>query len=140
VFFHATARQSKQWPSEYWVQTGNFIAQHGMPVLLPWGCQAELDAAKAMARKMTNAIVLPRLSMLEAVLLAQRADLAIGVDTGLTHIAAAYCRPTIELYCDSPRWNTEGNWSPKIINLGDCGRSPRTEEVHASINYLLQKN
>ena len=64
-----------------------------------------------------------------AVLLAQRAAIAIGVDTGLTHIAAAFNRPTIELYCDSPRWKTEGNWSPNIINLGDAGQPPARRAV-----------
>ena len=85
---------------------------------------------------MPNAQVLPRLSMMEAVTLAQRAALVIGVDTGLTHIAAAYERPTIELYCDSPRWKTEGNWSPNIINLGDCGTPPAVEEVAAALDAL----
>jgi heptosyltransferase I len=81
--------------------------------------------------------VLPRLPMMEAVLLAQRAAIAVGVDTGLTHIAAAYNRPTVELYCDSPRWKTEGNWSDKIINLGDEGHPPPIVEVKAAVERLL---
>lgn len=75
--------------------------------------------------------------MMEAVTLAQRAALVIGVDTGLTHIAAAFNRPTIELYCDSPRWKTEGNWSPRIINLGDKGAPPSVADVSAAIAVLL---
>ncbi len=86
---------------------------------------------------MPNAQVLPKLSMMEAVFIAQGAALAIGVDTGLTHIAAAYNRPTIELYCDSPRWKTEGNWSANIINLGDDGTPPTIAEVKAAIGELL---
>jgi heptosyltransferase-1 len=74
---------------------------------------------------------------MEAVALAQRAALAIGVDTGLTHIAAAYNRPTIELYCDSPRWKTEADWSPNIINLGDAGAPPTLAEVEAALARLL---
>ncbi len=86
---------------------------------------------------MRNAIVLPKLPMMEAVVLAQRAALVIGVDTGLTHIAAAYNRPTIELYCDSPRWKTEGNWSPSIINLGDLGNPPQLRDVEDAVARLL---
>jgi heptosyltransferase-1 len=86
---------------------------------------------------MKNARVLPKLSMMEAVTLAQRAALAIGVDTGLTHVAAAYNRPTIELYCDSPRWKTQGDWSPNIINLGDEGAPPDVAEVQTAIAALL---
>lgn len=137
AFFHATARPAKQWAPEHWVQAARLLAARGMPVLLPWGSDAEKQAAEQLAAQIPNARVLPKLPMMEAVLLAQRAALAIGVDTGLTHIAAAYNRPTIELYCDSPRWKTEGNWSPNIVNLGDLGAPPSVEEVAGAIDSLL---
>lgn len=137
VFFHATARAAKQWAPENWIALGKSLAARGMPVLLPWGSPAEHDAAQALAAQIANAHVLPKLPMMEAVILAQRAALAVGVDTGLTHIAAAYCRPTIELYCDSPRWKTEGDWSPHIINLGDSGMPPSLSEVETAVHTLL---
>jgi heptosyltransferase-1 len=137
AFFHATARPSKQWAPERWVDVARLLANRDMPVLLPWGSEAEKQAAEQLATQMPNARVLPKLPMMEAVLLAQRAALAIGVDTGLTHIAAAYNRPTIELYCDSPRWKTEGNWSPNIINLGDLGTPPSVGDVAGAIDRLL---
>jgi heptosyltransferase I len=137
AFFHATARPSKQWSPERWVAVSRLLEARGLCVLLPWGSDAEKQAAEELAAQMPNAHVLPRLPMMEAVLLAQRATLAIGVDTGLTHIAAAYNRPTIELYCDSPRWKTEGNWSTNIINLGDRGAPPSIEDVAEAIGQLL---
>jgi heptosyltransferase-1 len=73
----------------------------------------------------------------DAVTLARCAALVIGVDTGLTHIAAAFLRPTVELYCDSARWKTEGNWSDRIVNLGDAGAPPGVEEVQAAIAHLM---
>ncbi|MFC3110327.1 lipopolysaccharide heptosyltransferase I [Undibacterium arcticum] len=140
VFFHGTARASKQWRSADWVQVALMLADYGLPVLLPWGSQQELQQAQALAAQMPNARVLPKLSMMEAVTLAQRAALVVGVDTGLTHIAAAYSRPTIELYCDSPRWKTQGDWSDKIINLGDVGNRPDLVEVKAAVTRLLGQN
>jgi ADP-heptose:LPS heptosyltransferase len=137
VFFHATARAAKQWPAAHWVRIAQLLAVRGLPVLLPWGSESERAAAEQLAAQMPNARVLPRLGMMEAVLLAQRTALAIGVDTGLTHIAAACLRPTIELYCDSPRWKTEGNWSANIVNLGDRGTPPGAEEVAAALERLL---
>jgi len=137
VFFHATARASKQWAPENWVEAAGLLAERGLPVMLAWGSDAEREDAGRLAAQMVNATVLPKLSMMEAVLLAQGAALAIGVDTGLTHIAAAYERPTIELYCDSPRWKTEGNWSSNIINLGDQGAPPSVADVATAITSLL---
>lgn len=139
VFFHATARAEKQWAPENWVELAKTLHSYGLPVLLPWGSETERKAAEQLAEQIPNASVLPKLSMMEAVLLAQRASLAIGVDTGLTHIAAAYERPTVELYCDSPRWKTEGNWSANIINLGDSGSPPSVVEVIVAVDKLLQR-
>ena len=137
VFFHGTARAAKQWAPAHWIAVGRALAERAMPVLLPWGSPAEEVAAHALAAAIPGAQVLPRLPMMDAVLLAQRAALVVGVDSGLTHVAAAYCRPTVELYCDSPRWKTEGNWSPQIINLGDTGQPPAVVDVLDAIERLL---
>ena len=137
VFFHGTARAAKQWAPAHWIEVGQLLAVRAMPVLLPWGSAAERLAAQQLAAQIPGAVVLPQLPMMDAVLLAQRAALVIGLDSGLTHIAAAYGRPTVELYCDSPRWKTEGNWSPAIINLGDAGTPPTVGEVAAAVERLL---
>ncbi|MES2757617.1 MAG: lipopolysaccharide heptosyltransferase I [Pseudomonadota bacterium] len=135
VFFHGTARAAKKWPAPNWIATGRALAP--MPVLLAWGSEGEKREAELIAAGLPNAVVLPRLSMDEAVTLARNAALAIGVDTGLTHIAAAFVRPTIELYCDSPKWKTEGNWSPLIVNLGDKGAPPSVADVTAAAARLM---
>jgi heptosyltransferase-1 len=135
VFFHGTARDAKKWAPDNWVAAGAALAP--MPVLLAWGSAGEKADAEALAARLPNARVLPKLSMDDAVTLARNAALAIGVDTGLTHIAAAFLRPTVELYCDSPKWKTEGNWSPCIVNLGDRGAPPSAGEAIAAANRLL---
>ncbi|MDL2358617.1 MAG: glycosyltransferase family 9 protein, partial [Pseudomonadota bacterium] len=135
VFFHGTARAAKQWPASNWIATGAALAP--MPVLLAWGSAAEQREAALIAAGLPNAIVLPKLSMDDAVTLARNAALAIGVDTGLTHIAAAFMRPTIEIYCDSPKWKTEGNWSARIVNLGERGAPPTVAEVTGAAARLL---
>jgi heptosyltransferase-1 len=136
VFFHGTARDAKKWAWANWIATGRELAP--MPILLAWGSEKEKHEAEQLAAALPNARVLPRLSMMEAVELARHASLAIGVDTGLTHIAAAFYRPTVEIYCDSPRWKTEGNWSPRIVNLGDLGAPPTVAEVVAAARSLLE--
>jgi heptosyltransferase-1 len=137
AFFHATARDAKRWNDDGWIALAKTLHARAMPVLLPWGNAKEKHAAEQLAARMPNGRVLPHLSTMEAVLLAQRAALVVGVDTGLTHIAAAYVRPTVELYCDSPRWKTEGDWSPRIVNLGDTGAPPAVAEVQAAVVRLL---
>ena len=135
VYFHGTARDPKKWAPENWIALGRELAP--MPILLPWGSPKEQAEAEHLAANLPNARVLPKLSMADAMLLARHAGLVIGVDTGLTHIAAAFVRPTVEIYADSPRWKTEGNWSPRIINLGDRGAPPSVSEVLAAARSLL---
>jgi heptosyltransferase-1 len=136
VFFHATARAAKQWAPANWIALGRALAP--LPVLLPWGSPGEKAEAETLAAALPNALVLPKLSMMDAVELARHAALAVGVDTGLTHIAAAFVRPTVEIYADSPRWKTEGNWSPRIVNLGDAGAPPTVDDVVAHARRLLE--
>ncbi|MFP5390794.1 MAG: lipopolysaccharide heptosyltransferase I [Gammaproteobacteria bacterium] len=135
VFFHGTARDAKKWAPSHWIATGLALAP--MPILLPWGSQGERQEAEQLAAGIPHARVLPKLSMDEAVELARHAALAIGVDTGLTHIAAAFARPTVEIYADSPKWKTEGNWSDRIVNLGDQGAPPSVDEVVGAARRLL---
>jgi heptosyltransferase-1 len=137
VFFHGTAGADKQWPIASWREIAAAITARGLQVLLPWGNAEEQTRAQEIAMQLPNVNVLPALSLMEAIALAQSAALAIGVDTGLTHVAAAYRRPTIELYIATPRWKTEGYWSPHIINLGDTGAAPSVAEVRAAIDSLL---
>jgi heptosyltransferase-1 len=136
VFFHGTARAAKKWAPANWIALGQALAP--LQILLPWGSPGEKAEAEALAAALPNARVLPRLSMMDAVELARHTALAVGVDTGLTHIAAAFVRPTVEIYCDSPRWKTEGNWSPRIVNLGDTGAPPAAGEVVDAARALLR--
>lgn len=139
VFFHGTAGAHKKWPAHDWIMLGKHIAQLGYRILLPWGNRTELLEAEQLASHSTNMQVLPKLSMMEAIVVAQRAALVVGVDTGLTHIATAFYRPTIALYCATPCWKFEANWSEKIINLGDEGSPPSVAEVIAAVDRLLNK-
>jgi len=139
--FHATAGKSKRWSDDHWVTVGKTLVAKGMQVILPWGNDQEKELSTQIARKISGtyslagskAIVPSAFSIADAFGLVAGAKMTIGVDTGLTHLSAILGRPTIELYCDSPRWKTEGYWSPNIHNLGDKGQPPSVEEVLAAI-------
>ena len=137
--FHATAGKSKRWSDDHWVAVGKALMAKGIQVILPWGNDKEKETSQQIARKISGrfsldgskAIVPNSFSIADAFGLIGGAQMTIGVDTGLTHLSAILGLPTIELYCDSPRWKTEGYWSPHIHNLGDKGQPPSVEEVLA---------
>jgi heptosyltransferase-1 len=133
VCFHSTARAAKRWPTENWVELGKALSSQGYQVLFPWGSSEEMKISALMASQVPGAIVPRAFSIEEAYRLVAHAALTIGVDTGLTHLAAVLGKPTIEIYCDSPRWKTEGYWSKAIANVGDYKKSPLTREVEHAV-------
>ena len=136
--FHSTAREAKRWPNQNWVALGNELVSKGYQVVLPWGNVAEKDVSITIAKQIPGAMVPSAFSIEEAFSVIANAALTVGVDTGLTHLAAVLGKPTVEIYCDSPRWTTEGYWSGNIHNVGDIQASPHVEEViQASLDLLL---
>jgi len=138
VCFHSTARAAKRWPTEHWVELGKALSNLGYQVLFPWGSPEEMKISALMASQVPGAIVPRAFSIEEAYRLVAHAAITIGVDTGLTHLAAVLGKPTIEIYCDSPRWKTEGYWSGNIANLGDLKHSPRKNSVLQAAETLLK--
>jgi len=138
VCFHSTARAAKRWPTENWVELGKELSNQGYQVLFPWGSPEEMKISALMASQVPGAIVPKAFSIEEAYRLVAHAPLTVGVDTGLTHLAAALGKPTIEIYCDSPRWKTEGYWSSNIANLGDFRSIPQANAVLQAAEGLLK--
>lgn len=137
VCFHSTAREAKRWSNENWVALGNALVSKGYQVVFPWGSAAERAVSVELASQINGAVVPQAFSIEEAFSVVSAAALTVGVDTGLTHLAAVLGKPTVEIYCDSPRWKTEGYWSNNICNLGDIQAPPSAEEViEASLGLL----
>jgi heptosyltransferase-1 len=88
-----------------------------------------MNVSALIASQIPGAIVPSAFSIEEAYSLVAHAALTIGVDTGLTHLSAVLGKPTVEIYCASPRWKTEGYWSKTIANVGDYQRIPSVDDV-----------
>jgi heptosyltransferase-1 len=140
VCFHSTARAAKRWPNDHWVELGKVLSNQGYQLVLPWGSDAEMKVSALIASQVPGAIVPRAFSIEEAYRLVAHAALTIGVDTGLTHLAAVLGKPTVEIYCDSPRSKTEGYWSGHIANLGDFRSTPQVNTVLQAAEALLKKS
>jgi heptosyltransferase-1 len=137
LFFHSTARQAKRWPDTHWIDLGKKLSALGYQIVLPWGSAIEKTISHGLAAQIPGALVPTAFSIEEAFLVIHNASLVVGVDTGLTHLSAVLNQPTVEIYCDSPRWKTEGYWSDKIRNVGDIQVPPTVDEVVGASLELL---
>ncbi len=135
--FHATARAAKRWPNENWVELGKALSSQGYQLVFPWGSPEEMKVSALIASQIPGAIVPRVFSIEEAYSLVSHAAITIGVDTGLTHLSAVLGKPTVEIYCDSPRWKTEGYWSGSIENVGDMKTIPSIDEVASAAKAML---
>src|SRR5438046_8400992 len=89
VFVHSTSWPSKIWPEHFWRSLTQTAIAAGLAVALPWGDEAERERALRIAGEHRNEIVLPQLSVTEKASIITRARATVGLDTGLSHIAAA---------------------------------------------------
>jgi heptosyltransferase-1 len=116
---------------------GKHLLEKGLIPIYPWGNEAEKNTSHLIVQQFDGGLIPQAYSIKEYFKLISQAALTIGVDTGLTHFAAVLNRPTIEIYCDSPIWKTEGYWSETIINLGDLGKPPSVQSVLQAIDQLI---
>ncbi|MBU3607860.1 lipopolysaccharide heptosyltransferase I [Polynucleobacter sp. AP-Mumm-500A-B3] len=135
--FHSTARAAKRWSNQHWITLGKALSTRGYQVVLPWGNSSEKVVSEEIAKQIPGSFVPPAFSIGDAFSVIADAALTVGVDTGLTHLAAVLGKPTVEIYCDSPLWKTEGYWAKNIYNVGDIGSPPSTSEVVGAALSLL---
>ena len=98
---HATSREGKLWAEERWRALIGDFASAGLAVLLPWGSGDERERSERLAAGFDATIVPQRQSLGGLAALIARADIVVGVDTGLTHLAAALGTPTVALFTET---------------------------------------
>ena len=89
VFVHNTSWESKNWPESYWRELAERVSDSGFSIVLPWGSESERERAARIAGDDPNRFVLPKLSIAEKAAIIGGARATVGLDTGLSHIAAA---------------------------------------------------
>jgi heptosyltransferase-1 len=139
VLLHATSRADKEWPEADWLALAVRLNSQGISCVLPWGAAHEQARSERLARQMANAVVPPRLNLAQAAALLGAADAVVGVDTGLTHLAAALNVPVVALYCASDPGLTGVYASGPADNLGRSGLMPQRDEVSAALDKVMQR-
>ena len=127
VLLTMTSRADKLWPETRWVALAREL---GMRVVLPWGTARERARAGRIAKGIEGAIVpAERLSFPRLGSLFSHAARVVGLDTGLTHLAAALGVPTVGLYSGSDPALTGLYGAARARNVGARGRPPQVDEV-----------
>ena len=98
VFVHSASRPEKLWPTQQWVKLALKAGNYGYRVRLLWGNESERLRAQEIADQAGRCQVMPRMNLLSIAKLFQQSQAVVGVDTGLSHLAAAVGVPAVTLY------------------------------------------
>jgi heptosyltransferase-1 len=104
---------------------------------LPFGSAPEQERSARIAGKLRSAVVPPALSLDELAGLLAGARTVVGIDTGLTHLAAALGVPTVGIYNATDPAATGIYGCARAVNLGGIGRAPTAQQVIAAVEKIV---
>lgn len=136
VLLHATSRDDKLWSEQNWLALAAHLHQSGLRAVLPWGSEREKARSERLCAAIPDSICTPHLNLNEAAALLGKAQAVIGVDTGLSHLAAALDVPTIGIYTATTPGLTGLHAGARAVNLGDKGAPPSADSVIAKLREL----
>jgi heptosyltransferase-1 len=135
VLIPCASRPEKLWPQAHWVDIGRSLREQGLQVVVLWGSPEEQRLAQAIATQV-NGLTPPFLTVAQVSDTLARATLVVGLDTGMSHIAAAHGRPTVGIYCDHEPGLAGLRGSGPVVSLGGKGQIPSLQDVSTAIRRI----
>ena len=139
ILLHSASSDKKLWPERDWAELGAFLFERGLRSVFLAGNEAERLRADRLGRAIPGAVIAPALSLQTAASIVAGARLAVGVDSGLTHLAAALGTPAIAIFGGSNPDRTGVTAMPGHFarNLGAAGHPPALTSVVANALQAL---
>lgn len=139
VAVHATSREDKRWPAERWRELLADVDASGFTVVLPHGSDDEERTSRALAARLERAVVPPRLPLDAIAPLLSHAHAVVGVDTGLTHFAAALGTATVALFTvTDAALAGVAVAGPHARDLGGNGQVPAVDAARSALGAVVR--
>jgi heptosyltransferase I len=128
VLIPGASRPEKLWPEERWIAVAKAVAARGLEIVWMWGSKEEASRCVKLAAQSDGEIP-PFLSVEHATAAIARARACVGLDTGFSHIAAAFGVPTVGIYCDHEPGLVGITGKAFVASVGGKGKSPESTQV-----------
>lgn len=138
VLLTNASRVTKLWPAAAWHAVEAHLARTGLHSVLIWGSEEEGFATRRRAQAMVAAHVAPRAPLDQLAALLAGAQVVLGIDTGLTHLAAAVGAPTVGIFCDYDPKLVGVTGTAQCVSLGSATGGPDVAEVIDAIERVRE--
>jgi len=98
ILLHGTTWVSKRWSTTNWIELAKLLMEQGYTPDLTFSDAEEEKVTQAIAGGAPGARIVPKRPLGEVASWIGAASLIVGCDSGLTHLAAAFGRPTVALF------------------------------------------
>lgn len=131
------SRVEKRWPVAHWRALVARCEDQGLRPVVLWGSPDEQVLARQVAAGSSLALLPPFLTVREAAGLLAHAHVVVGLDTGFTHLAAAFARPTVGIYCDHEPGLAGVTGAGWVRSLGGKAQVPSLADVEAAFDGAI---
>jgi heptosyltransferase I len=141
LLIHGTAQARKLWSEPHWVTMAKNMRDRGFDVVLPWGSAPEFARSQSIAAAAalgSSGRVPDRLPLDEVAKMIAGASFAIGVDTGLVHIAAALGVPLVAIFVGSEPGLTGPMGGGPIHVVGGRHALPDPAQVLQALDRMIR--
>lgn len=138
---HGTSRDDKLWPEAHWIALGQCLVAAGFRLALPYSGAEELARAQRLVAALGRAAeVWPAMGLDALTDCLGATHGAIGVDSGLSHMAVALDLPHVQLYNFPTAWRTGPQQAHGHRHQVSVERSPtpNVDEVWAAWQTVWQ--
>ncbi len=131
-----TSREEKLWARDRWIQTTQALVKAGITPVFVWGSAAEEDRVRAFAELVPGTVVAPHMTLPEIASVLKASVGLIGVDTGISHLAAALAVPAVGIIVGTSAQLFRLVGEGKCTTVGDKGVVPSSSEVLAAFSSV----
>jgi heptosyltransferase-1 len=132
------SRPEKLWPEADWIVLGHNLQARGLTPVLLWG-NAEEEARAQRVADACGGVVPPFLSVHETGQVLAGCALTVGLDTGFSHLAAAFGVPTLGIYCDHEPGLAGITGAGWVRSLGGKGQRPSLADVQVLVAQMPER-
>lgn len=137
LLIHGTSRADKAWPLSHWVELSERLMRTGHGVCVTYASQEELAFVQSLMAQVKGIELWPQQSLGQLYESMQSLQGAIGVDSGVSHLAVALNLVHVQIYNFPTHWRTGPLYHSHQVSVF-ASPTPSVDDVWSAWLQALQ--